>query len=291
MSSFVRQCASITDLLRTTAYGALAKVPSDVDILIAGFSCVDFSKLNKKGKRLTDIGESGDTFRAILEYAKLYRPPVIILENVDGAPWDFIKDIWENNTEGVKKYMDEHKNKDCENEQGSDPVWGEDDPGYSAMWHKVDAKCYYIPHTRTRRYMICLDRLRYPSTEAADAAVQDWQTYMMELERNASVNVEAFLLPDDDPRLQRAKDEMSKIPKARYERNWEVCNGRHEAYRSKNKLGTGRPVLHWTNDGAAKTSTYIWPEWTLSQVERVWDSIEVSYLRNAAKGFDSFFKS
>ena len=262
-----------------------------MDILIAGFSCVDFSKLNKKGKKLTDTGESGDTFRAILAYAKKYRPAVIILENVDGAPWDFIKAIWEKDTEGVKEYMDKHTNKDFVNEQGSDPIWDEGDPGYSAMWHKVDAKRYYIPHTRTRRYMICLDRLLFSSPEAADDAVQDWQTYMMELERNASVNVEAFLLSDDDPRLQRAKDEMSKIPKARYDRNWEVCNGRHEAYRSKKKLGTGRPVLHWTNDGTAKPSTYIWPEWTLSQVERVWDSIEVSYLRNAAKGFDSFFKS
>ncbi|KAL2052512.1 hypothetical protein ABVK25_007072 [Lepraria finkii] len=53
-----------------TAYGALADVPNNVHLLIAGFSCVDLSKLSRWNKKLTDLGESGDTFRSILRYAK-----------------------------------------------------------------------------------------------------------------------------------------------------------------------------------------------------------------------------
>lgn len=77
MSRFTYQCIFITDALRSTAYGALTNVPSDMDILIAGFSCVDFSRLNKMGKKLTDTGESSDAFRATLMYARKFRPVVV----------------------------------------------------------------------------------------------------------------------------------------------------------------------------------------------------------------------
>lgn len=46
----------------TTAYGALRNVPLDVDILIAGTSCVDYSNLNNSKKEMDELGESGQTF-------------------------------------------------------------------------------------------------------------------------------------------------------------------------------------------------------------------------------------
>lgn len=46
----------------TTAYGALRDVPLDVDVLIAGTSCVDYSNLNNSKKELDELGESGQTF-------------------------------------------------------------------------------------------------------------------------------------------------------------------------------------------------------------------------------------
>jgi site-specific DNA-cytosine methylase len=49
-----------------TAYGSLVDVPGmNVDILIAGTSCVDYSHLNNAKKGITDKGESGDTFRGV----------------------------------------------------------------------------------------------------------------------------------------------------------------------------------------------------------------------------------
>ena len=257
-------------------------MPADVDVLVAGFSCVDFSKLNKHAKELEDVGESGDTFRAILEYAKRYRPAMIILENVDGAPWDLIEAIWKNDRQSMQR---------LNAGPGFREFWAENEVTYSAGWVRVDAKLYYIPQTRIRRYMICLDRLRFPSPSLADDAVRQWKTHMKSLERKASAPVEAFLLSEDDPRLQYAKDEMAKTGKLRRETDWEVCQGRHEDYRSKEELGTSRSILNWTNDGSAKACSYLWTDWVLSQVERIMDTIEISYLRNAAKGIDSFYKS
>lgn len=258
---------------------------------MAGFSCVDFSKLNKNAKEITDPGESGDTFRAILDYAKRYRPAVIILENVDGAPWDLIQAVWENDREGIRKHFSKGSDDTTAAKQAFEDFWGEDDLAYAAIWVRVDAKNYYVPQTRTRRYMLCLNRSLFSSPEEADQAVQEWKRYMVALERKASAPVEAFLLAEDDPRLQHAKDEMSKTGKLRRETDWEVCLGRHEDYRSKEKLGFSRPILQWTNDGCAKACSFFWSDWILAQVERIWDTVEISYLRNAARGYDAFYKS
>ena len=223
-------------------------------------------------------------------YAKKYRPGMIILENVDGAPWKFIEAIWRNDRESAQKQFDDIRGKNNDVESGLEDIWDEDDPAYAAGWTKVDAKQYYIPHTRLRGYMICLDRRRFPSRESADTAVETWKAYMKLLRRKASVSVEAFLLPEDDPRLQCAKDELSKIKKSQRDVDWEVCNGRYDTYRVNENLGTQRPILNWTNDGSIKPSTYLWTNWSIAQVERIWDTFEISFLRNVAKGFDSFFK-
>ncbi len=259
---------------------------------------MDFSRLNKKKKKLTDHGESGDTFQAILEYAKVYRPSVVLLENVEGAPWDLLKAIWQNDREATKAQLNKlnHAKGEASTDKVStdfklNDIWDKSDPGYSAQYVKVDAKNYYIPHTRTRKYMICVDRRRFSSPELADEAVEQWAKYLKALERPASVSVEAFLLSEDDPRLQSAKDLLAKTVKPKQERDWAVCNGRYEAYRTNQQLGISRPILDWTNDGTIKANSHLWTDWTSSQVERIHDTIEVSYLRNAAQKFDAFYKT
>lgn len=54
----------------TTAYGAQVEVPSGVDLLVAGTSCVDYSNLNNEKKDLDDAGESGQTFRGMMQVRK-----------------------------------------------------------------------------------------------------------------------------------------------------------------------------------------------------------------------------
>ena len=89
-----------------TAYGSVVPVPGDVDvsqlayyiqlvaladffqILIAGTSCVDYSNLNNQQQDIDANGESGRTFRGMLQWVKKHQPPIVILENVCSAPWD-----------------------------------------------------------------------------------------------------------------------------------------------------------------------------------------------------------
>jgi len=53
-----------------TAYGAMRLVPGDVDMLVAGTSCVDYSNLNNDKKSIDDKGESGQTFRGMMAWVK-----------------------------------------------------------------------------------------------------------------------------------------------------------------------------------------------------------------------------
>ncbi|KAI9683648.1 MAG: hypothetical protein M1829_004953 [Trizodia sp. TS-e1964] len=246
----------------TTAYGATATVPGGVDMLVAGFSCVDFSNLNNKKRFLEETGESGDTLRAIIAYAERWHPRIIILENVFGAPWPKLKKAWEDHTT------------------------------YSAEFHKLDTKDYYLPHTRQRGYMICIDN---QSMKKSRAAVDSWTSVLKSFQRPASSSIEAFLLPEDDPRVHRGREELAKgargDDKAPREVDWTRCQGRHQDYRANLLLGSKRPLTHWEDNGSCKVPDYAWGEWAVGQVERIWDTFEISHLRNARRGWDSQYKT
>ena len=235
-------------------------VPPDVDILIAGFSCVDFSRLNSKTKGMYDHGESGDTLHAIWAYAEKYRPPIIVLENVNGAPWQDIKEEWQKRE-------------------------------YAADFVKLDTKLYYIPHTRQRVYMVCIDKQKFVS---ADASIKEWGALMQQFQRPASCSIDAFLLDGDDPRLQAAREQLAKSSRGEdrgpREVAWTKCQNRHQNYRTSMQLGKGKPVTAWVKDGSCKTPEFGWREWNKKQVERIWDTVDMSYLRNAQRGYDSHYK-
>ena len=62
-------------------------MPGDVDILIAGTSCVDFSNMNTQRKELgADKGESSQTFFGMLGWVRRHRPPIIVQENPHPNP-------------------------------------------------------------------------------------------------------------------------------------------------------------------------------------------------------------
>ena len=82
--------------------------------------------MNTKQKGIEQKGESGQTFWGMLGWVRKHRPPIVIQENVCGAPWEQM----------VKYYMQE---------------------GYLATYLRVDTKQHYIPHTRTRVYLLAVD--------------------------------------------------------------------------------------------------------------------------------------
>ena len=277
-----------------TAYGGKKEIPTNPDLLIAGFSCVDFSNLNTHKQQLEDKGESGDTFRSILLYAHNFRPKAMILENVSSAPWERIRAYAENDRTWGKGAAEKQKLKEA-----MDNIWGsETEPAYSCRWAKFDSKDFYIPQTRQRGYAICIDRRLFSIPEANFIADQ-WLRNMTEnFQRPASSPVDAFLLPPTDRRMRRARQEAGKPndpSRARPEVDWGRCQIRYVGYRLANSLGHERPLTKWVDGGGSTPPGYFWKVWHRYQVERVWDSIDISYLRNANLGapanFDSRYKT
>jgi site-specific DNA-cytosine methylase len=254
----------------TTAYGGYAEIPTNPDILVAGFSCVDFSALNinKPRLHLKSGGESGNTFSAMHRYCELHHPLLVILENVIGAPWP-------------------------------DLVISMEAIGYMCVVTKLDTKEFYIPHTRERKYMLCIYRGSSKDIEEEgeeknrsrfQAMITRYSEVLASLKRKASSSVDAFLLDENDPRLIIARLEFA-ILNRRLPIDWSKCRGRHEDYRMALGVGRLRTLLNWVNGGGCQApEDYWWADWLATQPERVWDTLEIAYLRNILRGFDQEFK-
>ena len=286
----------------TTAYGALVDVPGYCDMLVAGTSCVDYSNLNNEKKRLDQQGESGQTFRGMMVWVEKKQPPVVILENVCGAPWEEISQAFQ-------------------------------EKGYAAHYMRVDTKRYYIPHTRTRVYLFAtriepdvskgeegprpgvpdLDpdskkiwkTMPYPGNAKYVARVRElsgnkhtpgtlitqWKEKVKDLERPASATLEAFLFDSDDPRVHKGR-QMLAMPgedSTRAGTDWARCESRHQRARLEEGLGARRPFTNW--EGGCTMPDYAWNDWGKAQTDRVLDLMDIDYLRLAQADTDSTHKT
>jgi site-specific DNA-cytosine methylase len=250
----ITEITSSTDGTATTAYGAKVIIPGDVDMVIAGTACVDFSKLNNQRKTLQERGESGDTFAAVLAYAKTYRPTMLVLENVFGAPWDEMLAEYE----GIE---------------------------YVSAGVLVDSKNYYLPQTRQRGYMVCVDKFKLDAC-GIDPTVfqQTFHNRMADFKRPVSSPLSSFILPNDDPLVTRASQSMirqSVLEDSLTDADWALCEIRHINTRREQKLGIARPLTNWQESGTLVLPEYCNRVWFKRQVERVWDFMDMSLLRKA----------
>jgi site-specific DNA-cytosine methylase len=210
----------------------------------------------------------------MLNWVKKHRPPVVILENVCGAPWPTV----------VKKF---------------------EDAKYSAKSIRLDTKAYYVPHTRTRGYMMAVN--------AQSSSIPNrWVDRMASMKRDASCTLDAFLLPSDDPRIHRAREKLvqesyNALDRKTGRTDWGRCESRHQRTRLEEALGAKRPLTNWdesmwchlfgvilftylSRGGAVKILDYGWSDWVQGQVERVWDLMDISLLRSAVQGVDPAYK-
>ncbi|KAK2879373.1 hypothetical protein FQN49_000940 [Arthroderma sp. PD_2] len=248
----------------TTAFGSLREVPTNPDLLVVGFSCVDFSALNLYRKSLEQMGESGHTFYGVLRYMKRCRPALVVLENVCSAPWEQIRNIMQ-------------------------------DIDYNGYHMKIDSKNYYLPQTRERGYMICIDQRKLitePVGEIKSKKSSSFAQMMKKLERPASSPVTQFLLSNDDIRLQDVVSDISiNSAKDRQAVDWTRYKARHLGYRMREGLGDKRPLTKWQDNGTCQMPDFYWHGWSRTQTERVWDTLDVNFLRTIARGYDISFKS
>lgn len=266
-----------TNYYRTTAYGNKVAIPSEVDILVAGTSCVDFSSLNRWGRALEDGGESGQTFYAFIYYIAKYRPAICILENVQNAPWHDIIALLTNNLTNANKKIQE----------AYEGIWKDGDKAYAAAFAKLDSKDYYIPHTRQRGYAIAIDRRRH---DDADNAVQVWVQKMNDLQRQASSPAQSFL-SNDDARLNHFQSSAPPARRVCVRPDWTLCFARNQNFRVVSDIGSRRPLTRWVSGGSCVGPDHWDLAYVRAQSERTWDLLDISHLRNAKRGFDDCYKS
>jgi len=245
-----------------TAYGGAASPPEGVHILIAGSSCVDYSRLNRTPKAYGATGESYSTLQGISAYADAYRPNIVILENVKSAPWEQIKKHWE-------------------------------DLDYYAAVVILDSKNYYIPQTRQRGYMIAFDKKHAREMDFdVEKAAQKWIDLMAVFQRRASSPYTEFILGDDDPKLEHAKHALLHTTKTNDKsQDWSACRHRYLTFRNEHNLGHLRPYTKWRNNGSCQFPDFGWLAWARMQRERIWDTLEIDHLRYVSeRDYDMSYK-
>ncbi|KAJ5353028.1 hypothetical protein N7452_002002 [Penicillium brevicompactum] len=250
-----------------TAYGSLEVIPGDIDILVAGTACVDFSPLNVNKKTLQQGGESGATFDGLLRYAERFRPRLIIQENVRTAPWGKMSEKWEK-------------------------------LGYTSILVPVDTKHYYIPQTRERGYLVVIDKRRLEAAGLIGdhmdgnnllAVHEHIGGLAHEFQRRASSSVGMFLLDDDDRRLELIEDRAGLG--SRSETSWDQYQVRHQRHRDERELGNERPITRsLPGINVLKAPDFYWHRYWQTQPERVWETVDMNFLKRVIQSYDMNFK-
>jgi len=219
-------------------------------------------------KKIDEGGESGQTFDGMLKWIQKAQPPIVILENVYGAPWD----------EKVKYFEAQ---------------------GYAATFLRLDTKKYYVPHTRQRGYLFAVKRVVSKKNSINyDDKVQAWKGSVTGLERPASASLDDYMLSNGDPRVLRGRAKLtmeSSSGDGKGERtgrtDWTKCETRHQKARTDEELGDMRPFTQWSESGNTTMPSYAWNEWMNAQVHRIHDLVDINTLRLAQVGVDATYKT
>jgi site-specific DNA-cytosine methylase len=294
-----------------TAYGAAVEVPGGADMLIAGTSCVDYSNLNNEKKTIEGSGESGQTFRGMMDWIKKNEPPIVILENVSGAPWEQkvsapTSDADERTEERANHLLSRAQTPSvsCARVRSLHSLnfvlaslarslaqvrIFEEELGYHATFTRVDTKDYYIPQTRQRGYLFGVKKGR----GVDKSAVRQWIDCVKDIKRPASAALDAFMFPSDDPRVLKGRERLSAGRGGAAEKtgrvDWARCEARHLFARSSENLGDKRPLTGWSDSGNVTLPSYAWNEWANAQVHRIHDLMDINMLRLAKGGVDGTY--
>lgn len=187
---------------------------------------------------------------------------MVILENVKTAPWKKIQQHW-------------------------------NEINYIAMHVDVDTKAYYLPQTRERGYMFCVDKAVMKQHGLSEKDMDLWTTVFGDFKRPASSPAGMFLMDADDRRLEQIEKDMAvriASSTSRATVNWAKYQARHQSYRLNMELGHRRPVSRSQDDGTCRMPDFAWQTWVRSLPERVWDTIDVNFLRKLVEGYDMNYK-
>ncbi|KAK2021220.1 SNF2 super family protein [Colletotrichum zoysiae] len=278
-----------------TASGAMAAIPTDIDILIAGSSCVDFSALNIqrenmkntsglqklfeqfKERGITDVlGQEDPIAKEVVEGLKE------LFENIDGEKGESTKTFL-----SVLLYVNAHRPKIVVLENG---LWL---PaiGYSAAVVQVDSKNFLVPQTRQRKYLVAVDGRRYG--DGASQIVNEWAKLMDPSQWFKSPpDLQRFLLPPSDPRVLQARFQLERTLLSKPKKDVEavVCQNDHRLARRKEGLGDTQPYTRLDARGNVVPREESWRGYISVITMRMQDLLDITCLRGYIRGFDFTFK-
>ncbi|RYO98967.1 hypothetical protein DL764_006942 [Monosporascus ibericus] len=285
-----------------TALGSMEKIPSDIDVLIAGTPCVDFSSLNsnkvkdfttKVGDRLKKLFQRFDKQKDKAEDA-----PIIagVKKFMEGECMETLKDQGQSSGAffAMLSYARLRRPKCILLENVHSAPWEQmvrvwfPSIDYAAHFVRLDTKNYYIPQTRSRGYLLAVDACLFNSKKnIAEDIVNKWATDIKNFQRRASTPIDRWLLPSTDPLadLARQDEEASFLDRKRRDNvPWIQSRRRHIRVRRQEMLGEDRALTNWTEDGGSRPYDRMDKILMHGQPPRVLDAIEVYYLRGVKNG-------
>ncbi|KAJ8126512.1 hypothetical protein O1611_g7126 [Lasiodiplodia mahajangana] len=316
-STVFRDVMDFTDPVATTAptiLGDHCEIPPNIDLLIAGTSCVDFSTLNSGKISTMQLTSSGS--KLVLEWKNSDRHGANPKSKIPLRD-DFFDDfrLWLNGitpaeiqtTETVIGessftflstlcYINRHRPKMVIMENVSNAPWNFmcdlflHAADYAAMHTFMDTKDYYIPQTRKRGYVVAVDRRIFG--KAADEILAEWKSQVDSLKRSASAPVHDWLLSSNDPLTMRARqDESEKTVASGLTPSrdvlWERSKLRHARVRRQFQLGNERPLTAWGLGGIDQPYDRIDKLVLKGQNDRALDCVDIYYLRCLRAGAET----
>ena len=184
--------------------------------------------------------------------------------------------------------------------------------GYFSHQLLLDTKHYYLPQTRQRRYMLCVERSYFGELQAAETyenedrnrnvevvkrtlsgatkpsagwpavkrELNKWVAMVLGLKHTKFVPAEAMLLAASEE--SKSLLQLSEDPGG--EKDWRMCKERHDRYRDKQQLEDKRKLTSWRESGGRCLPDF-WTT-TKSMTNRVLDFLETRHLQRIRDGVD-----
>lgn len=268
-----------------------------MDIFIAGTACVDFSNLNtRKTKEFRNLDTANKRWKELFQQRKHEENAVPISKcDLDSEDWRNVIESLMQNKESSRtstttfaaaiNFVCERQPKIAIFENVETAPWQSTMDylfplcGYTARIMKLDTKHFYIPQTRSRKYVVAFNH-EFFGVKICEALCAKLEEIVGKLKRPYSSSVTDFLLPINSHELHRARNEMELAAVSAREKDtdWSFSRSRHTAFREEHKIGDGRDWIRWKDNGSSNPPAKMWVPWEVRQTNRVSDLLECVFL-------------
>lgn len=287
-----------------TASGVMEDIPVDIDILIAGSSCVDFSSLNAYKKEMATASGLYRLYQKFTNGDNLLIDPndPVVAEAIESL--DELSDNLDKEGESTKtfvsilQYIRQHRPKIVILENVTKAPWDQIQGfwlpiiEYCAGVIQVDSKDFLVPQTRQRKYLFAVDVRCYG--KAGLKIVGTWLKHMSAGNWfRHPPNLQNFLLSPSDAGVLQARFLLERTLATKPKKDVEavVCRMDHLTARRNEGLGNTQPYTLLDERGNVQPRDESWMGYIAAITPRMQDLLDIAFLRAAKRGYDSTHKA